>query len=303
MIETTVPDSLAGERVDRAVALLSDRSRREVAALVAAGVVWLDGVAVTNGATRVGAGQQLAFELPEPVDVGVEPDATVPFEVVAEDPHVLVIDKPAGVVVHAGAGTTATLVSGLLHRFPDITGVGDDPTRPGIVHRLDRGTSGLMVVARTAAAHHDLVDQLRRREVTREYAALVWGHPESERGVIDAPIARSPRDRTRFAVVHGGRPARTRFEVEQRHASPAAVAELACQLETGRTHQIRVHLTSIGHPVVGDERYGGRRANLELDRPYLHARLLRFRHPGSGEVVEHRSPLPSELAELRSRLA
>ena len=302
-MESVVPAALTGERVDRAVALLSGRSRREVTDLVATGRVWLDGVPVAGGATRVRAGQRLAFEFPASVEPVVEPDPSVRFGVVAEDDQVVVVDKPAGLVVHAGAGTSGpTLVSGLLHRYPDLVGVGDDSVRPGIVHRLDAGTSGLMVVARTPGAFHDLVEQLRRREVTREYSGLVWGHPQAERGVIDAPIARSPRDRTRFAVVRDGRPARTHFEVVHRYESPAQVAELACRLETGRTHQIRVHLESIGHPVVGDKRYGGRRRNLELDRPFLHARRLCFRHPGTGEMVEHQSSLPPELAELLARL-
>jgi 23S rRNA pseudouridine1911/1915/1917 synthase len=302
-MESLVPTALAGERVDRAVALLSGRSRREVTDLVATGRVLLDGLPVAGGATRVRAGQRLAFDFPAPVDIFVEPDPSVRFGVVAEDDQVVVVDKPAGLVVHAGAGAAGpTLVGGLLHRYPDVVGVGDDRARPGIVHRLDAGTSGLMVVARTPGAFRDLVEQLRRREVTREYSVLVWGNPHADRGVIDAPIARSPRDRTRFAVVRDGRPARTHFEVERRYESPAQVAALACRLETGRTHQIRVHLSSIGHPVVGDDRYGGRRPNLELDRPFLHARRLCFRHPGSGEVVEHHSPLPPELAELLARL-
>ena len=232
-------------------------------------------------------------------------DPGVAFEPVFEDPHLIVVDKPAGLVVHPGAGHDGgTLVHGLLARYPDIAGVGD-PYRPGIVHRLDRGTSGLMVVARTERTYRLLVDQMRSHEPERVYSALVRGHPEADSGVIDAPIGRSSRNPQRMTVTDRGRPARTGYTVEQRFNEPARAALLACRLETGRTHQIRIHLRAIGHPVVGDPTYGAGRADdgFGLSRPFLHARSLSFRHPVSGRAVQTESLLPDDLAAVLASLA
>ena len=228
------------------------------------------------------------------------------FTVVFEDDDVVVVDKAAGIVVHPGAGHEAgTLVHALVARYPDIGGVGA-PDRPGIVHRLDAGTSGLMVVARTAAAYESLVAQLSARTVERVYSTLVLGTVEAPAGIVDAPIGRSDNDPTRMAVTTGGREARTRYEVEHRFASPVPCTHLACRLETGRTHQVRVHLAAIGHPVAGDGRYGGERpafAALGLRRPYLHARALAFDHPLTGERVRFSSDLPDDLAGVHAALA
>jgi len=197
-------------------------------------------------------------------------------------------------VVHPGAGHDhGTLVHGLLARYPELVGVGD-PNRPGIVHRLDRETSGLMVVARSQPAYAALVDALAARALTREYDALVWGHAENPRGVVAAPIGRSATRRTRMAVRTEGKDARTVYEVEEWFGRPE-VARMRCRLETGRTHQIRVHLSAIGHPVVGDGAYGGRRPGIDLDRPFLHAEHLAFAHPVTGEALSFRAPLPAEL--------
>jgi 23S rRNA pseudouridine1911/1915/1917 synthase len=193
------------------------------------------------------------------------------------------------------------MVQGLLARYPDLAGVGD-PDRPGIVHRLDAGTSGLLVVARTTEAYDSLVAQLSARDVTRQYRALVLGSVEANAGEIDAPIGQADGDPTRMAVANAGREARTRYEVLGRYREPVPVTELSCRLETGRTHQIRVHLAAIGHPVVGDSRYGGARPALAIDRPFLHAERLAFRHPVTGEVVAFESPLPADLVELRDGL-
>ncbi len=299
-----VPANLAGERVDRVVALLTGLSRAAVAGLVARGGVRLDGAAVGARSQRVEAGQVLEVDVPEAGAVEpVEPDPGVAVSVVHVDDHVLVVDKAAGVVVHPGAGVrSGTLVHGLLARFPELAGVGD-PARPGIVHRLDAGTSGLLVVARTPEAHDALIAALAGRTVERSYRALVRGHPDPPRGVVDAPIGRSPRDRTRMAVAAAGREARTGYEVLERYREPAEVALLACRLETGRTHQIRVHLAAIGHPVVGDDRYGGARGEPRLDRPFLHAARLAFRHPVTGEALAFESPLPDDLAAVLAALA
>jgi 23S rRNA pseudouridine1911/1915/1917 synthase len=219
-----------------------------------------------------------------------------------EDADVVVVDKPPGLVVHPGAGQgEGTLVNGLLARHPELAGVGE-AHRPGIVHRLDRDTSGLLVVALTPAAYTALVIALGERRVERRYAALVWGVPEAPRGVIDAPIGRSPRQPTRQAVVAGGRPARTRYEMRVRYDQPADLALLGCRLETGRTHQIRVHLASIGHPVVGDREYGGQRDALSVPRVFLHAEHLAFDHPVTGEALAFDSPLPPDLAAVLAGL-
>jgi 23S rRNA pseudouridine1911/1915/1917 synthase len=225
----------------------------------------------------------------------VQADPSVVVDVVYEDADVLVVDKPPGLVVHPGAGNqTGTLVNGLLARYPEIASVGD-PGRPGIVHRLDKGTSGLLVVARSPAAYTALVEQLGRRSVGRRYTTLVWGRPEPAAGVIDAPVGRSARDPTRMTVSSRGRDARTHYHVERVFRTPAVVSLLDCRLETGRTHQVRVHLAAIHHPVVGDGRYGGKREPIAAQRPLLHARALSFAHPATGVRVEVESALPDDL--------
>jgi 23S rRNA pseudouridine1911/1915/1917 synthase len=296
-----IPAALAGERVDRLVAMLLDVSRAEASRLVAAGGARLDG-RVAAGKDRVREGQVLdvdetLVERPEPP----RPDPSVAVPVVYESPSVIVVDKPAGLVVHPGGGTdSGTLVHGLLARYPELVAVGE-PDRPGIVHRLDKGTSGLLVVARTPEALAALVEQLAARSVERVYDALVWGIPEPA-GVVDAPIGRSTRDPTRMAVVAGGRPARTSYRTVATYGSPVPCARLECRLETGRTHQIRVHLAAIGHAVVGDATYGGARSALALDRPFLHAARLAFDEPGGGRV-ELSSPLPLDLAAVVAELS
>lgn len=299
-----IPAALDGERLDRLVAMLADVSRADAARLLEAGAVRLDGVAANAGKVRVREGQVVeiddAAEVGAPRPVG-DPGVDVP--VVHADADVLVVAKPAGLVVHPGAGTPGgTLVNGLLASYPELAGVGD-PARPGIVHRLDKGTSGLLVVARTQPAYEVLVGQLASRAVERGYQALVWGAPEPPTGAVDAPIGRSPRDPTKMAVVADGRAARTRYEVRQSFSQPAASALLECRLETGRTHQIRVHLAAIGHPVVGDATYGGVRRAIPLPRPFLHAFRLSFDHPRTGERLTFESPLPEDLQAVLATLA
>ncbi|HZJ27888.1 MAG TPA: RluA family pseudouridine synthase [Acidimicrobiia bacterium] len=291
-----VPETLDGERVDRALGLLLDWSRTEAATMCAAGAVFVDGDTVSKS-RRLAAGEtvDVTAEPGSPAPPG--PDPSVAVTVRYEDDDVIVVAKPAGLVVHPGAGRSdGTLVNGLLARYPELASVGD-PARPGIVHRLDRNTSGLLVVARTAAAYEQLVAGLSAREIERRYDALVWGVPDAERGIVDAPIGRSVARRTRMAVRAGGRPARTRYEVVERFSDPA-VSLLACSLETGRTHQIRVHLAAIGHPVVGDATYGGTRPALALRRPFLHAAELALTHPRTGVPLHLSEPLPPELANL-----
>ena len=297
-----MPAALEGERVDRTVALLLELPRSEVAALVSAGRVRLDGAPVASRSRRVEPGQRLEVDVERAPEAGLVPDASVGVPLVEADEWVLVVDKPPGLVVHPGSGhTTGTLVHGLLARFPEIATVGE-PDRPGIVHRLDAGTSGLLVVARTQAAYESLVAQLAARTVERRYLALAWGWVEAETGLIDAPVGRSQTDPPAMAVTAGGRSARTRYRVLSRFRAPAEVTLVECSLETGRTHQIRVHLAAIGHPVVGDGRYGGQRASLPAHRPFLHAFRLAFDHPRSGRRREYESPLPPDLEEVRGRL-
>jgi 23S rRNA pseudouridine1911/1915/1917 synthase len=259
---------------------------------------------VTDRTTRVRSGDLVELEVPEADPTGgLEPDASVAVPLVYEDEHLLVVDKPDGLVVHPGAGQrTGTLVHGLLAHHPEVAGVGE-PARPGIVHRLDKGTSGLLLVARSQAAYDGLVAALAARDVHRRYRALAWGHVEAARGLIDAPIGRSLREPTRMAIVERGKEARTRYAVLRRYDEPVAVTELACELETGRTHQIRVHLRSIGHAVVGDARYDGARQSLPLPRPFLHAEGLALDHPVTGAPLSFSSPLPADLTALLATLS
>jgi 23S rRNA pseudouridine1911/1915/1917 synthase len=303
MIEV-VPAALAGERVDRVVAMLTGMPRADVATLVDAGAVKLRGRVVSTRSTRVAEGDELEVDVPDAVDVtSAEPEADVDVPVVHVDEAVIVVDKPPEMVVHPGAGNArGTMVSGLLARFPELADVGE-PDRPGVVHRLDKGTSGLLVVARTQGAYDALVAQLTARTVERVYAALVWGHPEPPTGVVDAPIGRSRRDPTRMTVSSTGREARTGYEVRRRFTQPIDASLLECRLETGRTHQIRVHLAAIDHPIVGDPRYRGARTSFPTPRPFLHAHALTFTHPVSGERVSFESPLPADLRDVLARLS
>jgi 23S rRNA pseudouridine1911/1915/1917 synthase len=298
--EFSVPATLAGERVDRAVALLTGWTRRDVQDLVANGSVLVDGAPVAKS-RRLEAGEVIEV-LAEPALPGPPgPEPAVPVTVRYEDADVIVVAKPAGLVVHPGAGHQhGTLVNGLLARYPELAGVGD-PARPGIVHRLDRDTSGLLLVARSPRAYDALVEGLAAHEIERRYLALVWGRLDAPRGVVDAPIGRSLRRPTRMSVREGGRRARTAYEVRAEYADPV-VSLLECALETGRTHQIRVHLQAIGHPVVGDDAYGGVRSGLTVGRPFLHATALGFAHPVTGEMIEVVEPLPDELAEVLQHL-
>jgi 23S rRNA pseudouridine1911/1915/1917 synthase len=266
-----VPSALDGERVDRAVALATGLTRAEVANLIDAGAVTIDGRVVTVRSRRVRTGQRLGVDPPEATAAAAPiADAAVDVPIVYADETLLVVDKPAGLVVHPGAGNRdGTLVHGLLALYPelgDLTERGAEE-RPGIVHRLDKGTSGLMVVARTAEAMAALREQLATHEMARVYTTLVIGAVESDEGLIDAPLGRGDRDPTRVTVHAGGRPARTHYKVEARFEQPVPATLLTCRLETGRTHQIRVHLAAIGHSVIGDGRYGRGRALPARPRP------------------------------------
>ncbi len=299
-IEESIPAALGGQRIDRVVSLLADVSRNEAAALLTAGKVLIDSQSPAKPSERVNEGQVVLIEVERTVEV-LEPDSSVQVPVIHEDEHVLVVNKPAGLIVHPGAGAIeGTMAHGLLARYPELASVGH-ASRPGIVHRLDKGTSGLLMVARTEQSLRSLSAQLADRSVLRRYQVLVWGRVDSAEGLIDAPIGRSERDRTRHAVVAGGREARTRYEVSERFDAPELSA-LICRLETGRTHQIRVHLEAISHPVVGDDRYGATEDRLGLKRPFLHAGELGFVHPVSQQRLTFSADTPADLVAVIERL-
>jgi 23S rRNA pseudouridine1911/1915/1917 synthase len=291
--EATIGTEFEGARFDLALARVADCSRSHARRLIDEGEVTLDGVVVAPR-TKVAAGQLIAY--PELEEVTHEPDPDVEVTVLWEDEHAAVIDKPAGLVVHAGAGRrVSTLAQGLVARWPEMLEVGE-PGRWGLVHRLDRDTSGALLVAKTSEALAALQGALRRREVGREYLALIEGHPGAPTGTIDAPIGRDPVTPTRRSVDPNGRPARTHYRVREEFGE-GELTLMDVQLETGRTHQIRVHFAAIGHPVVADRVYRTvTTPSLGLYRTWLHAARLTFPHPVSGEASAIESPLPTELA-------
>lgn len=296
-----IPEALADERLDRVVALLAAVSRSTAARMIAEGSVTVDGAVASSRSTRVEPGSIVEAVRRSPGDPRPAPDPGVEFGVVYEDHDIAVVDKPVDLVVHPGAGHDApTLVNGLLARYPEMASVGQ-AHRPGIVHRLDRTTSGLLVVARSPEAYRQLVAQMSAHEPERTYQALTWGLVENDRGTIDAPIGRSARHPTRMAVTDRGRRAVTQYQVLERFSEPRHTSLLSCRLETGRTHQIRVHLRAIGHPVVGDRAYDGSRPGIDLSRPFLHASALRLRHPRSGELLDWTSELPRDLCAVLAR--
>ncbi len=287
----------AGARLDVLLArAFPDLSRSAVQRLVEQGLVEVAGRPVRASA-RPTAGQQVVVRIPPPAPTELVPQP-LPLAVVYEDEDVLVIDKPAGLVVHPAPGhPTDTLANALRARYPDLEIGG--ALRPGIVHRLDKDTSGLLVVAKHDRALASLVDQMKRRAVRKEYVALVHGNLPRDAGVIDAPLGRHPHERKRMAVVPGGREARTHFRVLERFGQYTLVE---ARLETGRTHQIRVHFAALGHPLAGDPVYGASREALPLRRQFLHACRLGFALPGSGREVLFESPLPADLRAALDRL-
>jgi 23S rRNA pseudouridine1911/1915/1917 synthase len=331
----------AGERLDRLLARhVSELSRSRLKALIEAGAVAVDGLTIRDPSHRVKSGAAIELEVPAPEPAKPAPES-IPLKVVYEDDDIIVIDKPKNLVVHPAAGNwTGTLVNALIaHCGDSLSGVGGE-RRPGIVHRLDKDTTGLMVVAKNDRAHRSLAAQFAGHgrggePFERRYLAFVWGAPERPHGVIEAPIDRNPRARDRMAVRPSGREAVTHWQLLERYGGEPAPSEaggaksnagrtkeaqpvaslLDCRLETGRTHQIRVHLASIGHPLMGDEAYGAgfrtkagllpgaaQEALAGLGRQALHAYMLTVKHPASGEILTFRSELPADLARLRDEL-
>src|SRR3984957_13473713 len=338
----TVAEEEAGGRLDRVLAAhVTALSRTRLKALVLAGRVAIGGRPVRDPGHRVNVGDRLTVVVPPPEEAAPQAEA-IPLAIVHEDDDLIVIDKPKGLVVHPAAGNrTGTLVNALLaHCGASLSGIGG-VKRPGIVHRLDKDTTGLMVVAKNDRAHRGLAKQFADHGKSgepfeRAYLAFVWGAPDRPRGVIDAPIDRNPGARDRMAIRPGGREAVTHWQLLERYAGEAESAEggkakrtkagkakaaepvaslLDCRLETGRTHQIRVHLASIGHPLIGDEAYGAgfrtkagllpsgaQEALANLGRQALHAYILAVKHPTSGEILTFRSELPPDLARLHDEL-
>jgi 23S rRNA pseudouridine1911/1915/1917 synthase len=293
----TVPADLEGERLDRALAVLLDVSRAVARGLVDSGVE-VDGV-ISKPNTRLVAGMTIRTPaIVKPAGLLAEPmDLTVLYE----DDYLVIIDKPPGLVVHPGSGQTGgTLAAGLLYRYPELDGVGA-ADRWGLVHRLDKDTSGAILVARTQGAFEALTQQLRERKISREYLALVEGVLKPPTGTIDAPIGRDPNTPTRRAVIREGKHARTHYRLIE-NFDERDLAYVRVTLETGRTHQIRVHFAAIGHPVVGDPSYGSRREAGLSPRIFLHAGELRFQHPAGGGEIVVTSPLPPDLAAVLASL-
>ena len=295
-----------GLRLDHFLAsVIADFSRSQLQRLIREGRVRAEGLQIKPGAI-VHEGLQVEVDVPPPVPSSVEAE-DIPLPVLHDDENLVVIDKPAGMVVHPGAGhRQGTLVNALLHHVDDLSGIGGEE-RPGIVHRLDRGTSGLMVVAKNDAAHRELSRQFQEREVQKTYLALVWGLVQAGRR-IDLPIGRDPKDRQKMSTrARRAREAVTRI-VRAEPFRGVTLVEIA--IDTGRTHQIRVHLSAINHPVIGDVTYGGVRRHVpadvravsRLERPFLHAHKLTFKHPSDGREMSFESPLPEDLQSVLDRL-
>lgn len=307
--QVTVDAAASGLRLDRALAAaLPELSRMRIKALIQAGLVSREGATISEPSYRVKPGEKYVVSVPpaaNPTPKGQE----IPLDIVYEDEELIVVDKPAGLVVHPAPGNPdRTLVNALIHQCGDsLSGIGG-VRRPGIVHRLDKETSGLMVAAKSDIAHASLARQFADRSIERAYLAVVWGVPQPLTGEIDAPIGRNPHNRRKMAVVtRGGKAALTRYRVQRRLAATASI--VACRLATGRTHQIRVHLAHTRHPVVGDRLYGRARQAAgaspsaqaiirAFNRQALHAELLGFVHPGTGQPMRFESQLPVEMKEL-----
>ncbi len=301
-----VTETLDGARLDRALAaLFPEQSRSALARFIEEGLVTVAGLPATKASLRVATGQELIVNVPAPLPSTVA-SQDLPITILFEDDLLVIIDKPAGLVVHPSAGhADQTLVNALLFHIRDLSGIGGE-LRPGIVHRLDKDTSGVMVIAKNDEAHRKLTAAWSTDAVRKEYAAVVYGTPSNTRGTIDAPIGRDPRDRKRMAIVPAGRHAVTDYEIALplRHASL-----LRCLLHTGRTHQIRVHLKALGHPIIGDPLYSGpqwrgipdkklQKAIKTMTRQALHARKLTIPHPRTGASMTFEAAMPQDMSAL-----
>tara|TARA_Y100000739_G_C20546052_1_gene435945 strand:- start:330 stop:1256 length:927 start_codon:yes stop_codon:yes gene_type:complete len=308
MVEDKVHYNLSlhhdGERVDRVIAFFSGLSRSKVSDLISKRLILRNGIPIKKGSEIAHTNDMISMpNLTDEVVEEIASDTSIDFGVVFEDDSVIVINKPSGLIVHPGSGiANGTLVNGLAAHFPDLRKIGD-PIRLGLVHRLDKGTSGLLIVARTSEALDNLKFQMQKRQVHRQYFAIVAGHVESDKGVVDAPLGRDPKNPLKRAIIQNGKYARTHYEIDQKFESPFKISTLSCRLETGRTHQIRVHLAAIGHPVLGDELYGGRTSFNISNRLALHAQMLTFTHPKTNNEMSFESPVPPELINMKGIFA
>ncbi|WP_084245018.1 RluA family pseudouridine synthase [Planomicrobium okeanokoites] len=292
-----VTEEMAGQRIDKAVSAMDeDWSRSQIANWVKDGAVRVNGQIVKPN-YKVRLEDVIIATPPILEELDVVPE-DLNLEIVFEDADVLVVNKPKGMVVHPAPGHShGTLVNGLMHHCTDLSGI-NGIVRPGIVHRIDKDTSGLLMVAKNDASHTSLVNQLVRKSVTRKYIALVHGHIPHDKGTIEAPIARDPKERQNMAVVDKGKHAVTHFRVLERFGDFTLVE---CRLETGRTHQIRVHMKYIGYPLVGDPKYGPKKT-MDIGGQALHAEVIGFDHPKTGEYMEYSAEMPEEFAELLESL-
>ena len=303
-MEFTVTDEDTGQRLDVFLSKnwAESESRSDIQRTIKAGSVSIDGRAASRSSAKVSVGQVIRLVIETQPAVSHIAVSDIPLDVVYEDADIAVINKPVGMTVHPGAGhVDDTLANAAVSRWPRIVSVGE-PDRPGIVHRLDRDTSGLIVVALSEKAYDGLTEMIWEREITRIYTALVHGVPKSREGVVDAPIGRDPHHRTRQAIDESGRPSRTHYRVDYEIGD---FSYLEVRLETGRMHQIRVHLNAIGHAVVGDQTYGKRSSSKikNLSRQFLHASRLEFNHPVTGEPLSITSELPKDLQTVLTSLA
>lgn len=296
-IQLTIEEQHDGERIDKVIADLNEQwSRSQVQQWLKEGRVLVNGKAVKPN-YKCHVDDEVVISIPDPEPLDVEPEP-IPLDIYYEDADVLVVNKPRGMVVHPAPGHMhGTLVNALLAHCQDLSGI-NGVLRPGIVHRIDKDTSGLLMVAKNDLAHESLVNQLVNKTVTRKYQAIVHGVIPHDYGTIDAPIGRDPRDRQSMAVVENGKEAVTHFRVLERFEH---YTFLECQLETGRTHQIRVHMKYIGYPLAGDPKYGPRKT-LPIDGQALHAGVLGFHHPRTGEYLQFEAPIPHEFERLLDML-
>ena len=293
-MEFVISDMQQGLRLDVVLAETTKplESRANIQRSIRAGLISIDGITTTRPSTKVISGQIIRVKPPKDYLAPAITPSELSLNIVFEDDDIAIIDKPSGMVVHSGAGhLTDTMANAAVTRWPKISSVGDTD-RPGIVHRLDRDTSGLLIIALNPTAYNNLTLMIKKHEIERIYTALVHGHPKSSTGTIDAPIGRDPHHRTRQAVNAGGRPALTHYEVIREIGQ---FSFIKVRLETGRMHQIRVHMTAIGHPIVGDQTYGKRQGIANLRRQFLHASKLTFNHPISSEKISVTSKLPDDL--------
>ena len=297
--EIFVTEEASGDRVDKFLSeQCEEYSRSFLQKLMKSGGVFADGRPV-KASYRVSEGDRLTFEVPEAVEPEILAE-NIPLDILYEDRDVILVNKPKGMVVHPAAGNEeGTLVNALLHHCGDsLSGIGGE-LRPGIVHRIDKDTSGLLIVAKNDSAHRALSEQLSDHSLHREYEAVVLGRLREEEGTIDKPLGRSPKDRKKMAVVPDGKRAVTHYRVLGRYQG---YTHVLCCLETGRTHQIRVHMASLGHPIAGDPVYGSRGDKSGLQGQCLHARRLIFRHPRTGEEMRLECPLPQDFAAFLAKL-